>query len=201
MRMIGVMLRSVWRRMPWRMRLFASVAILVCGPLLLLNGAVAFFGSSAVFPLSPMHVGNKWSALKAYAVHRPRCLVFGHDDLAPAIAAAEKKHRLPAGLFAAVVAVESESTPHRISAAGAMGPAQLIPTTAAQMMVKDPYDPVQSIDGGAKYLASHLRKYKDVQLALAAYNAGPGNVRTVIPKNGETEYYVRKVMKAWRRRA
>jgi soluble lytic murein transglycosylase-like protein len=199
MRMIAAMMRFVWRRMPWRIRIAVTLAILICGPLLLLNGAVAFFGSSVVFPLSPRHVNAKWSALKAYARHRPGCLISGHDDLAPAIAAAEKKHRLPAGLFAAVVRVESDAAVHRISAAGAMGPAQLIPTTAALMAVLDPYDPVQSVDGGAKYLARQLKKYGDVRLALAAYNAGPGSVTTFVPKNGETEYYVKKVMNAWKR--
>jgi soluble lytic murein transglycosylase-like protein len=166
-------------------------------PLVLLNLAVAFFGSSSVFPLSPFHLSAKWDALTAYAKHRPRCLFSGHDDIATAISTAEKKHRLPRGLLKAMIEVESHSQAHRISAAGAMGPAQLVPATARHLRVRDPYDPVQSIDGGARYLSRHLKKYGDVRLALAAYNAGPGSVRSSVPKNGETEYYVKKVMYAW----
>jgi soluble lytic murein transglycosylase-like protein len=95
----------------------------------------------------------------------------------------------------AIVTVESGNHAHRISFAGAMGPAQLMPGTAALLGVSDPFDPSQAIDGGARYLAQQLRRTGRVDLAVAAYNAGPGAVNGSVPRNGETELYVAKVMK------
>jgi soluble lytic murein transglycosylase-like protein len=79
-----------------------------------------------------------------------------------------------------------------------MGPAQLVPGTAAQLGVKDPFDPAEAIDGGARYLAQLLQRTGRVDLAVAAYNAGPGAVQGQVPKNGETEVYVAKVLRAFR---
>ena len=73
----------------WRIRL----ALLVALPLCALNLAVAFFGGSAVFPLSPFFLKEKARALTLYARHRPLCLLRGHADLQPIIARAEKKYR------------------------------------------------------------------------------------------------------------
>jgi len=82
-----------------------------------------------------------------------------------------------------------------------MGPAQLTPDTARHLGVTDPFDPASGIDGSARYLAAQLHSFHDVKLAVAAYNAGPGAiVGRTIPKNGETEHYVRKVMAAYRPR-
>lgn len=185
-------------RLFWKLRFWQQLAIVVCAPLALLNTAVAFFGSSVVFPLSPFFLKEKWHALGAYAKHRPLCLLTGHENLAPLAAAAEKKHGLPRGLMSAIVSVESGSRPHRISFAGAMGPAQLMPGTAAMLGVIDPFDPEQAIDAGARYLAQQLKGKGRLDLAVAAYNAGPGAVNGRIPQNGETELYVAKVMKAMR---
>jgi soluble lytic murein transglycosylase-like protein len=182
-------------RTKYKTRVFVAGGMLA--PLVLLNISVAFFGNTFVFPLSPFHLDDKVAALLSYAKHRPWCLLSGHDDLRPHIVAAEKKHALPRGLLAAVVRVESNDRVHRISPAGAMGPAQLTPDTARTLRVKDPFDPQQSVDAGARYLARHLRRYKDVRLALAAYNAGPGAVTNSVPQNGETEHYVKKVMRAY----
>jgi soluble lytic murein transglycosylase-like protein len=191
----------VWRVLKFflkafrRLRWWHQLALLAALPLLALNLSVSFFGSSAVFPLSPFFVKEKWQALKSYAKHRPTCVFSGHDDLGPLAAAAEKKHHLPKGLMRALVAVESGSRPHRISFAGAMGPAQLMPGTAALLDVEDPFDPKEAIDAGARYLAQQLKRTGRVDLAVAAYNAGPGAVNGAVPKNGETEFYVAKVMK------
>lgn len=192
----------MWRLLKFFLRLFGKlpfwqqVVIGVCAPLALLNTSVAFFGSSAVFPLSPFFLKEKWHALGAYAKHRPVCFLTGHDELGPLAAKAEKKYGLPRGLMTAIVAVESGSRPHRISFAGAMGPAQLMPGTAAMLGVDDPFDPEQAIDAGARYLSQMLKRTGRVDLAVAAYNAGPGAVNGRIPQNGETEIYVAKVMKA-----
>ena len=182
-------------RLFWRLKAWQKLVVVVCAPLLALNGAVAFFGNSVVFPLSPFFVPEKWQALKTYAKHRPLCLLTGHGDVSELAAAAERKHGLSPGLMRAVVAVESGNRAHRISFAGAMGPAQLMPGTAALLGVSDPFDPEEAIDGGARYLAQQLKRTGRVDLAVAAYNAGPGAVNGRVPKNGETELYVAKVMR------
>lgn len=179
------------RRLAWWQKLTA----LVCAPLLSLNLAVAFFGESAVFPLSPFFLQEKWTALTLYAKHRPRCLLQGHGDAGALAEASERRYGLPAGLMRAVVEVESGTRPHRISFAGAMGPAQLMAGTAAALGVSDPFDSAQAIDAGARYLAHQLQRTGDVRLAVAAYNAGPGNVSGAVPRNGETEVYVARVMR------
>jgi soluble lytic murein transglycosylase-like protein len=181
-----------------RLPLWQRLVALACLPLLAINGAVAFFGSSMVFPLSPFWLEEKVAALTRYAVHRPRCVFSGHDDLEPLVAQAERKYELPRGLMRAIVQTESGLRPHRISFAGAMGPAQLMPGTAAMLEVGDPFDPQQSVDAGARYLKQQLRRFGSVELAVAAYNAGPGAVRGAVPRNGETQAYVAKVMHAYR---
>jgi soluble lytic murein transglycosylase-like protein len=185
--------RRLPRWLPW--------AVLALAPLCLFNMTVAFFGNSVIFPLSPCFLRNKARALALYACHRPLCLLDGHEPLDQHVARAEAKHRLPRGLLAALIAVESNGRVHRISSAGAMGPAQLTPDTARLLGVSDPFDPASSIDGSARYLAAQLATFRDVKLAVAAYNAGPGAiVGRTIPKNGETESYVRKVMAAYQPR-
>jgi hypothetical protein len=194
-RLFRLVVRLFWR-LPWWTRL-ASVGL---APLVALNLAVAFFGNSVVSPISPFHLEDKWSALKAYAGHRPRCVLMGHEQVWPQVADAEVRHGLPAGLLQAVIDVESEGRPHRISFAGAMGPAQLMPGTAKQLRVTDPFDTEQAIDGAARYLASLYQRKGDVTLAVASYNAGPGAVQGKVPQNGETEFYVAKVMRRFNAR-
>lgn len=166
-------------------------------PVVLLNVAVSWLGETQVHPLSFSFLGARVEALRAYAQHRATCALEGHEALEPLIDSAERKHRLPPGLLRALVRVESETRVHRISPAGAMGPGQLMPSTAAMLGVEDPFDPAPSLDASARYLAEQLRRFGDVRLAVAAYNAGPGAVNGRVPRNGETEFYVPKVLAAW----
>jgi soluble lytic murein transglycosylase-like protein len=177
---------------------WARWTLVLLAPLCLLNLSVAFFGNSLVFPLSPFFLRNKVAALGRYALHRPVCFFRGHGSIDDEVVRDEAKHRLPRGLLAAIIQVESNGRVHRISSAGAMGPGQLTPSTAKLLGVSDPFDPVESIDGSGRYLAAQLATFHDVRLAVAAYNAGPGAVvNRTVPKNGETEFYVRKVMGAY----
>lgn len=177
-----------------------KVGLCALVPLVLLNGAVAFFGDTTVSPLSLSFLSQKGQALAAYARHRPQCLLDGHPELAPLLRDTGRRHHLPPGLLEAVVEVESNTQAHRISPAGAMGPGQLMPSTASMMRVEDPFDPALALDGSARYLSEQLTRYRgNVTLAVAAYNAGPGNVRGRVPHNGETEFYVDKVLAAYAR--
>nr|WP_242589645.1 lytic transglycosylase domain-containing protein [Corallococcus macrosporus] len=166
-------------------------------PVVLLNVGVAWLGGTQVSPLSFSFLQTKARALGAYVAHRPACVLEDHPPLEPLIADAERRHGIPPGLLRALIQVESETRVHRISPAGAMGPGQLMPDTAALMRVEDPFDPAPSVDASGRYLAEQLRRFRDVRLAVAAYNAGPGSVNGHVPRNGETEFYVAKVLAAY----
>jgi hypothetical protein len=109
------------------------------------------------------------------------------------------EHGIPTGLFDAMIIQESRYNPAAISKMKAYGLAQLMPGTAAQLGV-NPYDPVQNLRGGARYLRTQLDTFGQVHLALAAYNAGPGRVKGgVIPRIRETQGYVATILDNWSR--
>ena len=100
-------------------------------------------------------------------------------------------------ILKAVAKTESDFQVTAVSKAGAMGIMQLMPATAKELGVSDPFNPEQNIMGGAKLLASNLKEFGgDLKLALAAYNAGSGAVRKYdgIPPYEETQNYVKKIM-------
>jgi soluble lytic murein transglycosylase-like protein len=114
------------------------------------------------------------------------------------IKAAAEKYKLPEALLLAVMAVESNFDHRALSEKGAMGLMQLMPLTAKDMYVADAWDPVQNIEGGARYLRILANQYGgDMVRTLAAYNAGPEAVRRAggaVPNIPETQEYVRKVV-------
>ena len=120
-------------------------------------------------------------------------------QLYPLISAVACEHGLPIGLFDSLIAQESRYQVNALSGAGAIGLAQLMPGTARYLGVSNPWDPVQNLRGGARYLREQLNEFGRVDLALAAYNAGPGRVRSTrkIPMIRETVNYVAAVTTAW----
>lgn len=109
--------------------------------------------------------------------------------------AAANKYSIPENLFLRLVKQESGFQPTAKSSAGAYGLAQLMPDTAEYLGV-DINKPKQNIEGGARYLKEQYDKYKNWRLALAAYNAGPGNVDKYggVPPFEETQNYVRIIL-------
>ena len=118
------------------------------------------------------------------------------DNFDNLILAASRKHLLSAALIKAVIMAESGMNPNAKSRVGAQGLMQLMPATARGLGVTDPWNPEQNINGGSKYLRKNLDRFGNIELALAAYNAGPGNVLKYkgIPPFEETQVYVERVM-------
>lgn len=129
---------------------------------------------------------------------------FGANSLpfAEAVSAAARESALEPALLHAVIAAESNHNPQAVSPRGAQGLMQLMPATARRLHLRNPFDPVQNVRAGALYLKELKDMFKgDLNLTLAAYNAGPGAVvryGSRIPPYAETRRYVPKVMNLYR---
>jgi soluble lytic murein transglycosylase-like protein len=120
------------------------------------------------------------------------------EALEPIILEAAALHGVDPDLIKAVIQTESRFDPRAQSGAGARGLMQLMPRTAKAVGIEDPFDPRQNIFGGVKYLSQMMERYNgNTAMALAAYNAGPGNVRRYrgVPPFRETRGYVSKIAK------
>ncbi|BCX82036.1 hypothetical protein MIT9_P1618 [Methylomarinovum caldicuralii] len=116
---------------------------------------------------------------------------------APLIEQVAKKYALDPRLLHAVIRAESAYDPKAVSPKGAVGLMQLLPRTARRYGIDDPRDPKANLEAGARYLRDLLRRFKDVRLAVAAYNAGEAAVEKYgnrIPPYRETRRYVARVM-------
>ncbi len=122
-------------------------------------------------------------------------------DITPIICKYSEKHNLDPWLVRAIIQVESNFCPTAGSYAGACGLMQLMSATASSLGCHDRYDPEANIAAGTRYLRQMMNMYpNDIRLALAAYNAGPGNVQRYggIPPFTETRNYVTKVTRIWK---
>ena len=116
-----------------------------------------------------------------------------YQDLAAETAA---RYGIPSDLFLRQIQQESAWNPRAVSGAGAQGLGQLMPGTAADLGVTDPFDPAQNLDGSARYMRQMYDRFGDWRLATAAYNSGPGNVDKYggVPPFEETQNYLATIM-------
>ncbi|HZT12871.1 MAG TPA: lytic transglycosylase domain-containing protein [Candidatus Baltobacteraceae bacterium] len=134
-----------------------------------------------------------------YLPYAPHAL--NPDQLHALVSDASARNGVPVGLINAVVMAESAGDPSAVSVAGAQGLMQLMPGTSASCGISNPFDPQENVQCGTRYLHGLLARYNDnVELAVAAYNAGPGAVDQFrgIPPFPETRAYVARVLTAYR---
>jgi soluble lytic murein transglycosylase-like protein len=174
------------------------------GATLAVNQAVRTFGDGYPHLLSPFHFKNKVSALGKLALHSLEHPFLNRDkSIRELIRVYANEHKIPYSMVAAVAEAESNLMPHRISSTGAMGVMQLMPGTAHDMGVSDPFNPKDNIRGGARYLKILWNRYKgNKEKIAAAYNWGMGRVSkrkrlTNVPS--ETRHYIKRVLKLERR--
>lgn len=143
------------------------------------------------------------SQYKVYMSETPRYRkalynIASYDDV---IAEAAKRNGISSPLLKALIHVESYFDPKAVSKKGALGLMQIMPENLVLLNINDPFDPWENVMGGARYLKSMIERFSgQLDLALAAYNAGPTAVEKYndIPPYPETQNYVQKVMKAFR---
>lgn len=175
------------------------IAVALAGTVALvsLNLALRALGAD-VHPLSVRRVPERAVALGHLLAHRAHC-----DDgelvAADLVREAAWRHGVPVRLALAVARAESGFVHTRVSRTGAMGLMQLMPATAQELGVRDPFDARQNADGGVRYLAQLLAMYRgDARRAVAAYNAGMGRVPRFGPQAlpRETRTYLGRVFSA-----
>ena len=138
-----------------------------------------------------------WPRPVEMQVAQPLCDPMPKDDVDSLVDTASKQEGVKPELVRAVMRQESGFRPCVISSKGAQGLMQLMPDTATQLKVSDPFDPKQNVEGGTKLLKQLLDKYNgNVALALGAYNAGSGRVDKEggVPSIPETMNYVEAIM-------
>ncbi|MFE6013477.1 lytic transglycosylase domain-containing protein [Bacillus thuringiensis] len=147
------------------------------------------------FPETKNEAADTWGLTKKYNIQKIRSSNEGkYEDIIDRVS---RTYGIPKTLIQKMIEVESNFNPKTVSHAGAMGLMQLMPANVKEMGVKNPFSPAESIEGGVKELSGYLKKNNgDLVLALASYNAGPGNVRKYggVPPFKETQGYIKKIL-------
>lgn len=147
------------------------------------------------FPETKNESADTWGLTNKYNIQKIRSSNEGkYEDI---INRVSNTYGIPKTLIQKMIEVESNFNPKTVSHAGAMGLMQLMPANVKEMGIKNPFSPAESIEGGVKELSGYLKKNNgDLVLALASYNAGPGNVRKYggVPPFKETQGYIKKIL-------
>ncbi len=167
----------------------------VTGPTALPGGSPVPAPPASLGPLPPMPV----TPGAPDVLPLPRVASAGAADVDALVQKYAAQNGLAPALVRAVIKTESDGNPRCVSRAGAMGLMQLMPANVKEAGIADPFDPEQNIAAGTRQLAGLMAQYKgNLDLALAGYNAGPGNVHRYggVPPFTETQNYIRRVRAA-----
>ncbi|MGM2820420.1 lytic transglycosylase domain-containing protein [Bacillus cereus group sp. Bce001] len=147
------------------------------------------------FPETKNEAADTWKLTEKYNIQKIRSSNEGkYEDIIDRVS---RSYGIPKTLIQKMIEVESNFNPKTVSHAGAMGLMQLMPANVKEMGIKNPFSPAESIEGGVKELSGYLKRNNgDLVLALASYNAGPGNVRKYggVPPFKETQGYIKKIL-------
>lgn len=179
--------------------LVLQVAAVTLGFVMSVNFLVRNVGGGDTQPLSTRRMDEKFRALGMLGAHMlVHSLRTDESDTRAIVAEAARRNGVNPDLALKVAQAESSFRPHAISATGAMGLMQLMPNTAREYGVRDPFDARQNADGGTQLLHDLTQRYRgDFRRVLAAYNAGPGRV----PRHGpyhvppSTRGYVSRILR------
>lgn len=173
--------------------------------ILVLNMLTFLASGSPKALINPFHIKNR--TISIYYLAKHVFLVAGlgfttaeQHEVDAFIDAACEKYGVDPKLIHIMIKVESKGKQFAISRTGAMGLLQVMPTTFFDISHGDPFLAEDNIDAGVKYLSRQLRKFNDIPLALAAYNAGPNNIKDgKVPDFGETKAYIKTIMEEYSR--
>jgi soluble lytic murein transglycosylase-like protein len=147
------------------------------------------------WPVEPL--ADTTQALPVAPIEEPQCAQMRAEQLQSLLQQASREHSVKEDLLRAVMEKESGYRPCAVSPKGALGLMQLMPATAEELGVRDPFDPKENLNAGARHLRRLLDHYKgDVALALGAYNAGAARVDSAkgVPAIPETKNYVTEIL-------
>jgi soluble lytic murein transglycosylase-like protein len=167
----------------------------VISPLITYGDIYKYKDKNGVMHFTNIRSDVRYTLYIKEAMENPDAFITKYDII---IKAASEKFSMEPSLVKAVIKAESGFDHTAVSSKGAQGLMQLMPGTAEELEVDDPYNPEKNIFGGTKYLSKMMEKYNsDVKLALAAYNAGPDNVDKYkgVPPFKETNTFIDRVMK------
>jgi soluble lytic murein transglycosylase len=183
-----------------RLALFFIIPIVLLSSLSDLDAAMySFVDNEGRLHFTNVPADQRYREVPGYEALRRTAV---HGRYGKFIKDAAERYSLDPELIKAVIKVESSYNPFAVSEKGAMGLMQLMPETAKEMQVGTPFEAKENIMGGSRYLRKMLNLFEgDLELGLAAYNAGPNKVlqNGTIPKIPETEQYVKKVMQEYDR--
>jgi soluble lytic murein transglycosylase-like protein len=155
--------------------------------------------SSAASSVKPLSAA---AALKPLSAPAPMATALTRQGLNEVVSGAGERHQIDPDFINSVIRAESGFHQNAVSKKGAQGLMQLMPGTASQLGVANPFDPHANVEGGTKYLRELLEKYNyDVPKALAAYNAGPKRVDQYrgVPPYYETQTYIARIIRDFNR--
>jgi|Deesub1362B_J571_1020462.scaffolds.fasta_scaffold00061_48 soluble lytic murein transglycosylase-like protein len=175
-----------------------SLLFLFLLPLKAYTAIYKYIDSEGVIHFTDVPPDGKYTTVKVPSTSYSPSYYNKHDyrEIAEETA---KRYSVDPELVKRIIEVESGWNPYAISPKGAMGLMQIMPETARELGLKNPYDPEENIDAGVRYLKYLIRRFGDLRLALAAYNAGPSVVEQYggVPPYSETIRYVRNILSGY----